>query len=113
MSALLELEPAFMRAPRRTPTPARLALVPSMTDENATVVEAFRVHYAGLLGSADFVRVVERGTRVQVVDVDEAAGLCRVQLDEFDEATALVVLDHFELDDVRQEGYLEHDDRRD
>jgi hypothetical protein len=112
VSALLELEPAFERAPWRTPTPPRLALVPPMTDENATVVEAFRVHYAGLLGSPDFVRVVERGTRVNVVDVDGAAGLCRVQIEDFDESTALVELAHCELD-VRQEGYLERDDRRD
>lgn len=114
MSALLELEPAFV-PPRRTLTPARLALVTSMTDENATVVETFRIHYADLIGSPRFVRVVERGARVHVVDVDEPAGLCRVRLDELDETTALVDVDHFQLDDnVRQEGYLERDaDRRD
>lgn len=105
MSALLEYEPAAPPSPAgRTPTPKRVPCLHLVADENATVVESFRIHYAGPVGSPRFVREVAAGARVYVSHVDDEAGLARVHVDAIDDDGALVNASRVELD-VRRNGY--------
>lgn len=101
----LAVDPAVRH---RTPTPRKLPATPAAEEalsENATVVEEFRLYYAGAAGSPDFVRVVPEGARVRVSALHDA-GLCRIH--RGDDLGALVESRHVRLDpgaDVRREGY--------
>jgi hypothetical protein len=90
---------ALLLLDERTPTPAKVPCLRLVTDENATVCETFRIHYAGKLGSPRFVRTVAAGTRVTASEWDDDAGLCRVRVDALDEDGALVDARHVRPDE--------------
>lgn len=71
---------------------------------NATVVETFRLYYAGLVGSPDFVRTVEAGERVLVTETLDC-GLHRVITDPSSgRRGALVDAEKIRLDDASPSG---------